>query len=76
MTWTIFAVAIGISKLGRTHVIPIIVPLAGKGTRSKYVSKTMNAAGLAMVNIDYHITSMDGGCSVHTKVLHRFGKFV
>jgi hypothetical protein len=32
-----FAVAeIGISELGRTHVIPMIVPLAGKGMQRKY----------------------------------------
>ncbi len=42
-------------------MIPMIVPLAGKGTRMQvYVSRTMNAAGLAMVKIVDPITSIDG----------------
>ncbi len=54
-------VEIGISELGRTNVIPVIVPLAGKrNVEQVYVSMTMNAAGLAMIDIDYRITSMDG----------------
>jgi hypothetical protein len=42
-------------------VIPKIVPSAGKGNAEQvYVSRTINAAGLAMMDINYRITSKDG----------------
>jgi hypothetical protein len=58
----IFAVAeIGISELGRTHVIPMILSLDRKRNAEQvYMSRMMNTAGLAMVKVYYCITSMDG----------------